>query len=187
MKFFKWRNYRLGIDLRKLTTGIIGFGSVCENGEHCLFYDLDNISEQQLRGGILAIQKAYDLGSCYVFRTSKSSYHAVFLDKLSRGMVINLHDHFRNITPNWDGEGLINHDISSLRRQYWTLRLSGRGYDHIIHLFTLPSTSKYWRKSNAHRLALQKLHGLTIRKTKDFDDYIGVVYDNYSAKKKLLK
>lgn len=186
MKFIKLGKYRLGIDLRELISDIKGVGSICENGEHCLFFDLDDINEKMLTSGITAIQRGYDLGNCYVLRTSSSSYHAVFLDKMSRGMVINVHDDFRDFVPDWRCEGLINHDISSLRRRYWTLRISDRKNDKIRYVKTIRHKSSFWKKSNAHRILLNKLHGLDIRKTGDFDNCETLVFDRYSAKKKLI-
>lgn len=189
MRFLTVGKYRFGFDLRELTKDIIGMGSVCEDGEHCLFFDLDNINELALRNGIVTLQREYELGDCYVFRTSTDSYHAVFLDKLSRGMIINLHDHFSSITPKWDNQGLINHDISSLRRKYWTLRLNSRGGDQIKHVSTLksPHLVSWNKKSNAHRVLLNKLYNLNIEKTPDFDDYTNVIFDHYTAKKKIIK
>lgn len=187
MRYFRVGKYRFGIDLRELVDNIKGVGSICENGEHCLFFDLDDINDEQLTSGILAIQKRYFLGSCYVLRTSSSSYHAIFLDKMSRGMVINAHDDFRDCVKDWDSRGLINHDISSLRRRYWTLRISNRGNDRITYVKTIESKSGRWSKSNAHRLLLNKLHSLKIGKSDDFDDCQKLVFDKYTAKKKLLK
>ena len=187
MRFFNIGKYRVGFDLRELTKNIIGMGSICEDGQHCLFFDLDNINDKQLRSGIVKLQKSYDLGDCYVFHTSKSSYHAVFLDKMSRGFVINLHENFATLTKKWDNTGLINHDMSSLRRRYWTLRLNSRGSDKITYSHTIKNNSVELPKSNAHRLLLNKLHKLNIKKTKDFDNFKNIVFDHYTAKKKLIK
>jgi hypothetical protein len=188
MKFLKVGKYRIGFDLRELTKNIIGMGSICEDGEHCLFFDLDNINELKLRKSIVTLQEKCDLGDCYVFLTSTDSYHAVFLDKMSRGMIINLHDYFSAITKNWDDTGLINHDMSSLRRRYWTLRLNSRGKDQIKYVGTIKSNNLCgWnKKSNAHRKLLNKLYKLNIEKTPEFDDYKGIIFDHYTAKKKRI-
>ena len=92
--------------------------------------------------------------------------------------------HFKDLIPEWDNTGLINHDITSMRRRYWTLRISDRGKDKITHYKTFQRVS-LWNKSNAHRELLNKLHKLDIETDNSFDDYHTLVFDNYSAKKKI--
>ncbi len=184
MKHLRLWKYRLSFDIRELVTGIIGVGSVTEDGYHCLFLDLDSISEEQLTTGILAVQKAYGLSTCYVFRTSKSSYHAIILDKLTRGTAINVIDHFIDSIPSWNANGIINHLISSLRRRYWTLRISARNNDRIAYHKTFKASSSF-QKSNGHRKTLNHFYGLKIPRTKNFDEYNNVVFDHYTSKKKI--
>lgn len=187
MKYYCIGKYRLGIDLRELTHGIIGVGSICKDGYHSLFFDLDEIRYDQLENAIVKLQKEFNLSNAYVFRSSSSSFHVIFLDKLTRGMVINVHDSFRDfVDPKYSCDGLINHDIVSLRRRYWTLRISKRKDNEIEYIITLKNRSNFWDKSNAHRKLLNKQHKLKIRKTKKFDDFTELTFDRYSAKRKLF-
>lgn len=60
-----------------------GVYSLCENGQHILLLDYDNLELQQIYAEIKSLQTNFSLSTFYIFETSPQHYYTVCLDKIS--------------------------------------------------------------------------------------------------------
>ena len=110
--FFLFKHY-------KLFDNVAGVRSICEDGSHVLFLDLDNYSFKKLRTKLKELQDNYDVGTLYVFESSKNSYHVVSFNKFTYGEVIDIMKWF-----DWDC--LKKYVLFSLKRGAFVLRFTDK-------------------------------------------------------------
>src|SRR5437879_2398317 len=70
----------------KLTDQLGAINSLCSDGLHVGFVDLDDVVLPEYR--IRLAQRIFDLSTCYVFQSSRKHFHLIFLDKAPVGFWI---------------------------------------------------------------------------------------------------
>jgi hypothetical protein len=180
MKRINAGKYLVSIAVSKKIPDVVGFGSITQDELHIPVFDLDNKKLAQVKKEIRELQETYNLSNAYIFQSSENNYHAIILDKLSFGMVIDLHRAIKNYDS--------RHDVKAVKRGYWVLRLSKKGNKTIRYVTRLkrkPARSS-WSRSNAHRVLLEKIYNIKIKKSNGFDNHIHLIMDKYNTVKKLI-
>ena len=171
--------YIINFRAYKISEFIYGLGSAVD-GHHVLFMDLDNYEIENTIRQLKEIQKKYLLSDIYVFESSKNNYHAISLDKLKFGTIIDIH---RELGTD------IRHDIESLKKGQWFLRASKKNDKPKPKYYTTIKSKKpdYYEKSNAHRLFLQSNYKIKIAKNYySYDNYKSLLVNKYNALLKII-
>ncbi len=169
----RFLNRILSLKLYKVSDGINGITSLCEDGFHVLFFDYDNVSMERVIKEVKVLIEEFELSDCYLFKSSEKSFHVICLDKFDFGEVINIHK--------WSSHYDMKHDKHSLERGFWVLRFDEkRGGDKPEYVGTITSLNGgVWDKSNVHKLFLEKYYGLRIGKDIKFDLFSNLLVDTY--------
>jgi hypothetical protein len=145
----------------KRKPNVYAISSLCEDGNHVIFWDFDIGKEPKnlykLENTLKSVQRQFLLSTIYIIET-RFGYNAVCLDKLDKNSVANI----KNLTFGDDRKHLEQGIIYN-----WYMRI---GADKkLISIVDTDRFSKYTR-SNAHRIALLNLMSINIEKTRFFDD-----------------
>ena len=168
------KNNLIRVNVDKIIPNVMGIASITQDGYHAMFFDFDNTTNRKIKVTIRKMQVDYRLSDFYTFKSSKNNYHAICLDKMTQGMIIDIH----NTIKNYDSK----HDIHSIKRGYWVLRTTPKQKNQIKYLKTIKNKLKSkWSKSNAHRKFLEKAYDLKITKDNLFDNHEKIRYDTYST------
>lgn len=139
-----------------------GITNQCNNGSQVYFADIDNqISLDDLETLV------HDLGSLAMFRQiyvfkSKNGYNLIALDKVSSKFIYMTNRHFRD-----DIDQLYN-EMQYRERGFYTLRVS-KDKQYVGSVTCWGDKSPYVQ-SNAHRMFLNQMFHIPIKKTELFDD-----------------
>lgn len=137
-----------------------GITNRCNDGKYILFLDYDNTPDEWVIEEQRLLQRHFTgyLGNAYLFKT-RNGYHVMYLEKNSLDDIIN----FLALTT-CDKQ----YKDMPLRygRKAWVLRMSPKN-DEEKSLYIRKINGGFCRRerSNAHRLALEKFHGVP---TEDF-------------------
>lgn len=155
-----------------LTKVCLGFNSICEDGKHILLldYDLNKDRLQDIECELMTVSKRYKLSDMYIFE-STNGFNVVCLSKRN----IKIVEQIRNDCNFSDKK----HNEIGLKRNGWVLRI---GYDKKLcsHIEIEQEGDEL---SNAHRILLNALYGLTINKSRYFDNLTDVLFEKYVQKK----
>lgn len=161
-----WRHF-----LTKMLKCCYGISSRCENHEHILMFDYDNIEKDQIIKHLKKLQKEYGFSNFYLITTT-NGYNAICLDKLVFGLIYSL--------------GM---DVSSpADRQFFKIA-NARGYytlrfdiDKRLDMI-LGSSNKKYDKSLAHKLFLEWFFDTNIKNDKTFDENKNLILVQYPSLK----
>ena len=108
-----------------------GYNSRLPDGQHCLFWDFDDVDLSTIRFALEVMQRRYKLSTIYILQTSRGGYHANCWREYpwteARTIVAN--------TPFVDKKFL----AISIIREFFTLRFSPGGWGAIRPVAILPS------------------------------------------------
>ena len=143
----------------------VGYTNRCKDGSYIATLDYDNLRLDWIKPELKRLQKDFNLGSFYIFQSSKSSYHCVCIDKLSFHEFIHI---LRNSTVD------PNYVLVPLKfgKKLWTLRTTPKKNKiKYIGYITGESTRM---KSLAHGLFLEKIFNIHVTEK----DQIRTDWDN---------
>jgi len=177
IKRIKLGNRYIVLGLQKCHT-VKGITSLCKDGKHILFWDLDGIDnkENSLIQKLIGIQTRYDLSNIYLFRSSSKNYHAYCLKKLT------FEEMFDIIckTPHTDPNFL----IWTARRYRTTLRVTPKTKDHKLKFLRCINGYGRGEGSMAHKIFLssmipngEKYFSIELLKWDNHFDITAVEYD----------
>lgn len=146
-----------------------GVSSVCENGQHVLFFDYDKVEDlARVENEIRFIQHEFCLSHAYVFATDSNNFHVIILDKHS------LRETF-NIIKETNVDFAFLTSIKLLKGREWVLRIAEKGNrPKPAFIKVLKSIHQQKEISTAHKLFLQKYYGVNKLKYK-FEDNTNVI------------
>ena len=128
------------------TDAIIGVGSKCSDGKHCLFLDLDNHTEDKARKVIKKVIDKYSLSHGLLIKSSFNNYHAVFFDKLPFMKTVNIQASVN-----------IKHAGVSLIKQDSTIRISSKFKNSVEFIGLIISPFTINELSNGHYIVFRDL------------------------------
>lgn len=140
----------------------IGSYSICEDGQHVLYLDYDELPLTIILTELKAIQNLYDIGNIYIIETSKKKYHAISVDKVN----VKEYDEilkWLNVDPNHRKGPKFNNMNS------FVLRLNDYNNYTMKIICNLSNRSKR-EKSKVHAKLLNSRFPELIKITKQFDD-----------------
>ena len=132
-----------------------GYCNCTEDNKYVVFLDYDNVPLNRIIQEIERLQEDFTLGTFYVFASSKDSYHAVCLDKVTYAMLMTI---FKNATIDQSYINVPNR----WGQKVWTLRLTPKD-ESVVHMLTIPKRS-IREQSTAHAQIIENLFGLKIMK-----------------------
>lgn len=148
---FRLGSFQFVVLLDEMVDDVVGIRSDCGNGLHVLFLDFDSTTLPSLSRKVRKLQRERDLGTCYVFRSSKNNYHAVFLTMLTPGEIVDIQLKLK----------MKNYLIVSLRKGFWVLRISEKAGKPPPELVQLIPHKSGRPQSGGHRNFLIKAYGLS--------------------------
>lgn len=158
-----------------------GISSRCSDGKHVLFFDYDGNSLQEVIEELIILQdyEKYGVGNIHIFENDRdNSFHAICLEKYKLFEAVDI------ISQTSADRNFARAPIRYGMRR-WFLRQDSKGNRlPPKYLFTLKHDSAK-QKSNAHRLALETIFKLNIRKTCRFDDFTVTGIDFYPTASKV--
>lgn len=158
------------MDEKKLYPNVMAISSLCENGKHVVFWDIDlkpSPPHMAKTSDVLrSVQQHFHLSTIYIF-LSRNGYNAVCLDMLPGNTVYGI----KNETLIDDNEHLKHGVISNS----WKLRI---GSDKKI-IDILSSVEHKYLHSNAHRIALNRFFNCNIKRTDAFDTNRNIKLEAY--------
>lgn len=161
-----------------------GLTSYCSDGKHILMFDYDNKTEKEVLTELKILQGAYCLSDIYVFKNDiKKSFCAFCLDKFTLDDAVNMisqtsADYAHKKAPL----------IYGLKR--WVYRFGSKGDRKPPEYF---KTIKHkhndlrYKKSNAHRIFLNTVFGMKIKKNKTFDNFTEIDIYSYLTGNRIKK
>ncbi len=128
---------------------IVGVGNRCHDSTYIVFLDYDDTPLDWIREEIILLQKLYELGTAYLFKTG-NGFHVVFLEKCTLGALIDILDattidkNFRDVPMKYGGK-------------IWVLRQTEKDGETIKYIGPMFQQSKSI-KSWAHKEYLRKTY-----------------------------
>lgn len=180
VKYMKYDLTIFGIQfrgvIRKALTPVypVGTYSLCEDGKHVVFIDYDNLPINIINAELLSLQKDFNLGTFYLFETSKGNYFALCLDKVSIG-------EYESILQWANCDANFRHGYKYNSMNSFVMRLTPKKEKSDIRLKQIIPFISLREKSNAHRLLLQYHFDIKIRKESNFDNFTTVMLCNYKT------
>jgi hypothetical protein len=153
--------------MKKNLKSFIGYGSVCEDGKHVIFWDFD-ISDRfynRIYTSLKNIQKLYDLSNIYVIQ-SENGFNALCLDKCNKNEAYKI----KKETYYSDRK----HNFIGSKYNNWVLRI---GDDK--KLYEIIRKKSKWEKSYAHKILIEALFDIKIKDLSNFDNYTNVLFDEW--------
>lgn len=150
------REIAIKIGIRKLRKNHVeGYSNATEDNRYIVFLDYDNLPLDRIIREAQRLQTDFNLGTFYIFQSSKDSFHAVCLDKLHYAHLLTV---MRNAT--------IDQNYIDVPRRWgqkiWTLRLTPKDKIGVCHVMTVPG-STIREQSSAHTTILNNLFNLHIK------------------------
>ncbi len=138
-----------------------GVSSIAGERKHVLFLDLDGHTlDQTIKLAYEMIDKYY-LSDCYIVCSSQNNHHLICLDKFDFGRVLSIlkrHAHGQWVKYRSESRDFV-------------LRLSRKGNKSKPRLMCIiESPHEIRKKSNAHRILINRIYRLDIPKNHMFDD-----------------
>jgi len=161
----------------KLVDNIEGIRSICSDNQHILFMDLDKYDMQELNKKVSELQQEYDVGSLYLFESSKGSYHLVSFNKFTYGECIDIMKFF-------DWGCLKKYCLFSIKRNSWVLRFTGKYQKEapqFVKKYSKKNTSR--QQSSAHEKFFRLNYDVNNIDMPNPDNTFGLVIDTYSTTK----
>lgn len=139
---------------------VYAISSLCEDGKHVIFWDFDVEKNPKtiyrIENSIKVIQRQFLLSKIYILE-SRCGYNAICLDKLDKNTVGNI----KNLTT-YDDRRHLEQGLT----YNWKLRIGGDKK----HISTTDLGFTGFVRSNAHRLALDRMFNIKIGYTRFFDE-----------------
>ena len=149
-----------------------GVSSQCDHrAEHIFMIDYDGVSLENVREHLKYIQKELGLSTIFIIK-SKHGYNALSLDKLPISLI---YSYGTNILSPADRDFF----KYGYGRNYYVLRFDQD--KEIVEI--LPSDSKKYKKSEAHRIFMEFFFGLNIDYDNSFDDNQNIIFVQYPSNK----
>lgn len=149
---------------------VYAMSSLCEDGNHVIFWDFDINKEpknlNRIENILKGVQRIFIISRIYIFE-SRIGYNAVCLDKLDKSTVANIKD----LTPCDDKKHLQQGLLYN-----WKLRI---GKDKKFVSGVDVAGFKNYTQSNSHRLALNNFFGTNIEFNRYFDDSRNMCFYSY--------
>lgn len=155
-----------------------GTYSLCSDGKHIIYLDYDNLDIRAVDLEIKNLQDDFNLGTFYIFQSSENSYHAVCLDKV-RSKEYEQIIAATNCDLDFKRYNRFNRMASRV------LRFSKKNGNNIKYLYSQISRG-HRKKSEAHRIFLNKMFSLDIPGGFTFDDETKLFLCKYKTKIKVL-
>ena len=174
-------NYLVNVGIKKMIPHMKGVGSITQDALHVMFFDFDQANTWEIQKVVKPIQIRYDLHDCLILESSPNNYHGIINSKLTFGSIIDIHQDMENYDP--------AHDMHSVKRGYWVHRITDKEGHKIKYVTTLKHkpTKKVWKRSNAHRILMNKLYNLRLPKTPEHDNFEHLCFDDYPTIRKSKK
>lgn len=149
---------------------VYAISSLCEDGKHVIFWDFDVQKNPKtfykIENSLKAIQRQFLLSKIYLL-DSRCGYNAICLDKLDKNTVGNI----KNLTP-YDDRRHLEQGLT----YNWKMRI---GPDKkLITNIDVAGFSNFVR-SNAHRIALERIYNIKIDYTRYFDESRNICLYSY--------
>jgi len=158
---------------RKLFEGIVGIKSICEDGKHVLFIDIDDANWNWVMRRIKEMQFYFKLSDVHVFVTKPRSFHIVCLDKFTFGEIIDIQRWF-------DVDLTKQYQRFAVLRGYWVLRISKK-YNRSVPIYYDTIRSEYEEREQSYGHAkFFKDFGIQIN-LKNSDKKDKIWFDSYPA------
>lgn len=156
-----------------------GMGNRCHDGMYLLFLDYDDVPIEWIYDELKLLQHKFCLGTAYLFKT-KNGVHALFLERLTLGTVLNAMD-MTSIDKNYRKVPLL------YARKVWVLRQSRKRDETIRYLGCLKPQQESEREcSNAHLTYLKNQYNIPkehIRSDLHLDDSQSILLGYYHIAK----
>mgnify|MGYP001619988995 CR=1 FL=1 len=101
-----------------LVPNVAGIKSICSDDAHVLFLEFDDTVISHVWEACRIIQERWQLGTIYIFESSKNNYHAMCLDKLTFGTCMDIQKSTGTMQK---------YMLFSVVRGYWVLRVTQKG------------------------------------------------------------
>ncbi len=156
------------ISINNRSKEIFCISSICEDKNHILFWDFDNIEQHFVLRSLSQIQSKNNLGDIYLVR-SLNGFNAFCLDKFFLNHAYNILFYTR-----WND---FNHIRIGFRSDSWALRLSP---DKKLFMMLIPTCDYQEREqSNAHFQFFKKFFGFKGLRIIHPDMYNDVQFESY--------
>ena len=119
---------------------------------------------------LVEVQKMFNLSDIYLFK-SRNGFNAICLDKHNSENTLKIKMETKHSCP--------QHNRIGYKRDSWVLRL-----DNDKRLMEIIYNNGVWKKSNAHRLLINKYFNMNVAKDDDFDNYTTLRFEKYLRVKK---
>jgi len=156
----------------------IGVSNKTEDDKYVLFLDLDKTTKEQAIEIAIDIINQFHTSTIWIIQSSTGNHHLICLDKFD-------YNDFLKIANTYAHKEWVKYRSIS---RHFVLRISGRIHpDGLVEdeprvVAEIQSRFNEREKSNAHRLFMQKVYGLTIDKDKRFDSFTKVPVHFYQIR-----
>lgn len=139
-------DYLIIFKIYTLDRGVVGIKSICEDGKHVLFIDVDNVNAKWLGDRVREMIKHFRISDVFILKSSKDSFFLVCLDKFTKGEIIDVQSWFDDVITK-------TYQMYGLRRNGWVIRSSEKMKsfkDVPKFLGKIPSRFSNRKQSSAH-------------------------------------
>lgn len=150
-----------------------GICSLCQDELHIPMFDIDlSLGRMDfVIAQLKKMQERYKTGTLYLF-TTKNGFHCYGLDKFTLSDINRMYYTLKGADAN-------HRQIAFYYRKHYVLRLGG----DISFTYRLRQNT-YRKKSNAHRILLNKLFDIQIPESELFDNYTSILLEQYPQRGK---
>lgn len=140
--------------------------------KHAFFLDLDKTSMITIKSIIKDLFWRYGLSDIYLIKSSPGNYHIITLDKMYFKDAIRIASEYAD--PEW---------IKFRKKsKEFILRVSPKCANSKPELIAVKYAPTFKHiKSNAHRLLLNQIYNIGIKKTREFDNNSRLILDYYAT------